>query len=312
MKLSDLQRFMRSLPPDFDPRDGQQRSYYLQQLSAQPGMLYQELEMDSEYADCHRDTSFADTNVELHSHSFYEIISCRTSADVEYLVGTERYRLRRGDVVLVPPGVSHRPLLPERMAAPYVRDVLWISEALMTHVGDRVSLSRPGLLRTEGTQFEELCRILSDAVEESQRRPSGWELSVVGLALHFLALLSRAMEDTVHLPIAAEKPALLEQAMSYIEKNLSRRITLEQMAKHLFVSTSTISQSFRKTLGISFYRYVTQRRLIAAKTLIEQNVTLEDVASRTGFQDYSGFYRAFKQEYGISPRQYRNLQQPDR
>ena len=250
--------------------------------------------------------------MELHSHSFYEIISCRTSADVEYLVGTERYRLRRGDVVLVPPGVSHRPLLPERMAAPYVRDVLWISEALMTHVGDRVFLSRPGLLRTEGTQFEELCRILSDAVEESQRRSSGWELSVVGLALHFLALLSRAMEDTVHLPIAAEKPALLEQAMSYIEKNLSRRITLEQMAKHLFVSTSTISQSFRKTLGISFYRYVTQRRLIAAKTLIEQNVTLEDVASRTGFQDYSGFYRAFKQEYGISPRQYRNLQQPDR
>lgn len=308
MKLSDLQRFMRSLPPNFDPKDAQQRREYLQLLSMEPGMLYQELEMDSDYADCHRDTSFAEAAVELHSHSFYEILCCRTNCGVEYLVGTERYRLRQGDVVIVPPGVSHRPLMPEQMTAPYVRDVLWISEALMTRAGDRIRLLCPGLLRTAGTRWEELGQILAEAVEESQRRLSGWELSVAGLALRFLALLSRAIEDMDNLPIAAEKPELLERAMSYIEKNLSEKITLEQAAKHLFVSASTISQCFRKALGISFYRYVTQRRLIAAKTLIERDMMLEDVAVRTGFQDYSGFYRAFKQEYGISPRQYRNRQ----
>ena len=57
------------------------------------------------------------------------------------------------------------------------------------------------------------------------------------------------------------------------------------------------------------YRYVTQRRLIAAKTLIEKGQRLEAVAAQTGFTDYSGFYRAFKQEFGISPRQYRVLQE---
>ena len=41
--------------------------------------------------------------------------------------------------------------------------------------------------------------------------------------------------------------------------------------------------------------------------LIEKGLLMENVAQQTGFGDYSGFYRAFKQEYGISPRQYRNL-----
>ena len=55
------------------------------------------------------------------------------------------------------------------------------------------------------------------------------------------------------------------------------------------------------------YRYVTQRRLIAGKTLIEKGLLMENEALQTGFRDHSGFYRAFKQEYGISPRQYRNM-----
>ena len=53
-----------------------------------------------------------------------------------------------------------------------------------------------------------------------------------------------------------------------------------------------------------FYRYM--------KPLIEKGIPLEDVCLQVGFSDYSGFYRAFRQEYGISPRQYRKVQDPGR
>ena len=62
-------------------------------------------------------------------------------------------------------------------------------------------------------------------------------------------------------------------------------------------------------MGVSFYRCVTQRRLIAAKALILDGHPLENVGQQVGFSDYSSFYRAFKQEYGIPPRQYRKLQE---
>ena len=62
-------------------------------------------------------------------------------------------------------------------------------------------------------------------------------------------------------------------------------------------------------MGLSLYHYITQRRLISAKNLISTGIPLEHVATQVGFSDYSTFYRAFKQEYGISPRQYRSLQE---
>ncbi|MBR6790820.1 MAG: helix-turn-helix domain-containing protein [Oscillospiraceae bacterium] len=109
--------------------------------------------------------------------------------------------------------------------------------------------------------------------------------------------------------LTALVPDLLERAMAYIEKNLSRKISLAETAQHFYVSESTVSQIFRKKMGVSFYRCVTQRRLIAAKRLIPEAHNMEEVAEQTGFSDYSSFYRAFKQEYGISPRQYRILQE---
>ena len=60
-------------------------------------------------------------------------------------------------------------------------------------------------------------------------------------------------------------------------------------------------------MGVSFYRCVTQRRLIAAKQLIAEGTILEHVGRQVGFSDYSTCYRAFKQEFGISPRRYRKM-----
>jgi AraC-like DNA-binding protein len=90
---------------------------------------------------------------------------------------------------------------------------------------------------------------------------------------------------------------------------LGRRITLDEAARHFFVSQSTITQLFRKKMGVSFYQCVTQRRLIAAKTLIARGIAMEAISEQVGLADYSAFYRAFKKEYGISPAQYRKMLQ---
>ena len=60
-------------------------------------------------------------------------------------------------------------------------------------------------------------------------------------------------------------------------------------------------------MGVSFYRFVTQRRLINSKIKIENGEVMEEIAIACGFNDYSAFYRAFKKQYGISPREYRTL-----
>ena len=131
----------------------------------------------------------------------------------------------------------------------------------------------------------------------------------LGNTMTILAHMRRAYIERSAGTMKAEKPELPDRIMDYIERNYARHITIDDLARRFYVSNSTISHLFKQKMGVSIYRYITQRRLIAAKTLIEKGTHLDAVAAQTGFADYSGFYRAFKQEYGISPRQYRNLQE---
>lgn len=315
MKLSELRRMTRV---QIRPKDSASYQRFLQsirEMGLDPDNLYQELEMESRFADTHRDASYSNSSVTLHSHTFCEVLYCCNTCGAEYLVGTERYRLQKGDIIIILPGVSHRPLLPENMTEPYIRYVLWISPDFISRFQqtfpDKELFQMTGtqLLRTAGTQWEYLGDMFRRGVEEAEKQDVGWEAVVAANTMALMVQLRRmVIQRTAHL-LKAEKPELLDQVLAYVEENLDRRITLSETAHHFYVSESTISQLFRKKMSVSFYRCVTQRRLIAAKSLIAENVPMEELSRQVGFADYSSFYRAFKQEYGISPRQYRKRQE---
>ena len=110
MKYSQMKRFL------MEHKDSMKPPY----ISTLDGILtaggeligYQELEMDSPYLDVHEDTSYTKDYVTLHSHEFYELLFCR-SGNLQYLIGNTRYQIRKNDIILVPPGTSHRPLFLE-------------------------------------------------------------------------------------------------------------------------------------------------------------------------------------------------------
>ena len=313
MKLSEIMKLSQNASNKSTGTYAANLSGELIKLGLDPGNFYQELEMESPFVDTHQDISYSNSNIHFHSHAFYEVICCRNTCDAEYLVNSERFKLQKGDIIFIPPGISHRPLLPETVTQPYSRDVLWISEGFMTSIlplFPNINLdtySKPGLFRTAGTRWEYICNLFRSGVTEFENGKECWEAIVCANAVTILAHLSRASFDIHAKPLKAEKPELLDQVLAYVEDHLSERLTLAEIAHRFYVSESTITQTFRKKMGVSFYRCVTQRRLISAKALIEQGHPMDSVAESVGFSDYSSFFRAFKQEYGISPRQYRKM-----
>lgn len=275
--------------------------------------FYQELEMDSPYVNTHRDVSYAPENLQLHSHSFFEIIYCE-SGNIQYLIADKRYRIHAGDIILVPPAISHRPIFYEEMTEPYSRIVIWISSDFLrglSSVCPEEILSRlysrdHFLLRTEGTSYKYLETYFKQGLKETTNAAPLWELSLYGNTAVLLTHLGRALLSLGNIfPI--EKREDIDKIITYIEKNYSNKITLEDTAKAFHISTSTLGKLFYSKLGISFYQFVTQRRLIHAKLQIEEGYSMEETALNCGFCDYSAFYRAFKKEYGISPREYKKL-----
>ena len=312
MKLSVLHDLSKRFSPPTTQEEMQKILETLREEGIDFQNFYQELEMSDPFVETHRDVSYSNSQLTLHSHTFYELLYCCNDCGAEYLVGADCYRMQKGDIVFVPPGISHRPLLPDHMAEPYERYVLWISQdfidrfAQLFSMGENMS-AYGTLLRTGNNKWELLGGYFRRGVWEAEHQAPGWQAAIVGNTITLLTLMSRSIQERTANLLKAEKPELLNEVMNYIELHLNEKITLEEVAKYFYVSVSTITQLFRQKMGTSFYRCVIQRRLIAAKVRIGEGEPLEDVSRAVGFADYSSFYRAFKKEYGITPRQYTQL-----
>ena len=235
MKLSELGRMLeeaagvegRELSPG--ERQAQLEKYRFRFVN-----IYQELEMSSRFVDTHRDVSQGGDGVQLHSHTFYEMIYC-TGGSTQYLLGTQRYRLRHGDIVLIPPGVSHRPLLAEKMADPYRRCVVWFSQEYVESVRpmwpELLKNQRFGVLRTANTRWEGMAKLFEAGCGEAARGAPGWQAVVCATTLELLVNIARALEDVDRPTPPAEVPDLFDRLNLFIEEHLAQDVTLEKIGR---------------------------------------------------------------------------------
>ena len=85
-------------------------------------------------------------------------------------------------------------------------------------------------------------------------------------------------------------------------------LSLETLAEVFYASKYHIAHVFKDNIGLSIHQYITKKRLNLCQEAISGGMSITDSYQRFGFGDYSSFYRAFKKEYGISPKDYRDMQ----
>lgn len=274
--------------------------------------VHQELEMSSDYVEILEDVSDTKDCVDLHNHTFFEMLFCR-SGSLQYMLGNTRYQLKKNSIVCIPPGVSHRPLYLEQLTEPYRRMVIWMSHTLYESCLDVLqSDSTPSTQSILSSNVFLLSGSILYQVEEIYEKMmqipehfSGAELYRIGLATQLLALFHQYLNSHEVNPMPPEKAILSDEIIQYIDSHLADPLRIQSIANHFLISESSISQLFKKQMNLSLYRYITQRRLIEAKNLIHKGISLKKLPELCGFSDYSTFYKAFVKQYGLSPKEYK-------
>ncbi len=313
MKISFLLDLQSKFKASATEEDFYNAIEYIKSLGININNLYQELEMSSSYANLHKDISYKKTNISVHSHSFYEIIFCRSSDRVKYFVGSKQYKLTPGDIIVVAPGVSHRPILPDDMQYPYERDILWVSPDFMNQVLELFESTKPNviknvlLLRTKGTSWGYIGDYFADGVKETLSQKEGHDKIITAHAILIISHIFRAAYEMGDQNFVPEKPTMINSLVEYVEKHLEEKLTLDEVAARFYISRGTVNKLFRQSMDSTFYKFLTQRRLILAKSLIKEGLSMEEISVKCGFSDYSTFYKLFKKEFGISPREFTKI-----
>ena len=130
----------------------------------------------------------------------------------------------------------------------------------------------------------------------------GGDLTALGQLID--AVTSHTGFNPPHLSVAAR------QAMAFIQQHYAERLSREQIAHAAGVSESYLTQVFQNELGVTPWVYLTRYRIAnACQRLRERNDAITDVAIAVGFDDPGYFSKVFRQEVGVSPREYRNQSQ---
>ena len=253
--------------------------------------------------------------VKDHTHNYYEFYFF-LNGNVSIWIEDKSYALKPGDMILIPPRVHHHPDIfdPD---VPYQRFVFWISKEYCNHLMElspdyvylmqHVKISHEYIYHFDVIDFNTIQSKIFKLIEELHSERFGKGVKVSQCVNDLIFHLNRSIYEMEHPVSQREEKSLCQNLISYIEGHLDEELTLDSLAQHFYVSKYHIAHIFKANLGLSIHQYILKKRLAMCRDSIIGHTEISEAYSLCGFKDYSSFYRSFKKEYGMSPKEYKEI-----
>lgn len=252
-------------------------------------------------------------SVKNHSHDYYEFYFF-LSGNAVITINERDYPIKKGNMALIPPHTIHRLKVMDHVN-PYQRFVFWIAkdyvDLMIQHspstslIFEAVEGENPSyLFYFDLFEFNSLQSKLLEIIEENHQDHFGKQEKINNCINSLLLDFSRKVYNLNNQKVEPVKP-LFVNVLEYIDRHLDDDLSLDAIAKHFYVSKYHLSHVFKDNMGISLHQYILKKRLKVVSSAIIGNKDISSVYAQYGFKDYSSFYRAFKNEFGMSPKQYK-------
>lgn len=224
-------------------------------------------------------------------HMFHEIIYY-LGGGAEF-ISEELHMALKPETLIFIPRESYHQMVIHGDPQGYYRCLLQFSETALP-VG--VPLDCPGIRAWAAD--EELRYLMGKLMAACDRGEDGpVPGAVLILLLHALGSKKELTDKADH------QSELIRRATEYINRNIHRRICLEEVAAECSVSISTLCHGFKREMNIPIHKFIVKKRLVSAYHRIASGQSATAAAIDCGFRDYSGFYKQYKKLFGVSPSQ---------
>jgi len=111
--------------------------------------------------------------------------------------------------------------------------------------------------------------------------------------------------NAVHAFSTRKYSVIVKNAVNYIDLNLEKPLTLQQIAADFFVNPSHLSRKFKQEVQMTMMDYINQKRVEESKLHLQRGkISITDIAFMVGFNDLNYFTRVFKKYTSMTPSQY--------
>lgn len=248
-----------------------------------------------------------ENKINYHYHEFCKLVML-VSGKGFYTVDGQRYLLQPGDTVIVGSRCVHCPEIENDSV--YERIIIYIAPEFLQREssgdcelqeifsGQHGHILRPG---EAGSR-----KVFSMAAELERELSSGGygrEILSATALLRLLVQIGKLQrrEDIPNpKPVNPENPRVLG-LMKYIDENLAEDVDIDSLAESFYISKYHMMRQFRKETGLTIHNYLSQRRLLHARDLMEKGMRATEACYRSGFRSYSSFTRSYAKLFGTTP-----------
>lgn len=244
----------------------------------------------------------------LHKHSDIEIVLCMKSG-YRVTIGETVYNITKGDILFIPSSSVHAVQSIGKHAAMFVF-LFDLSVVSFLHTGDigNSLLSQPIYL-TSDRDSEKYNLLYSSFFYIITQYFSDGAMSEFAINSALLSIIC-VLGNNSGQPLTPSDRKIegydrFATLLSYIDMHCNENLTLDQISSKAGFSKYHFDRVFKKYTGVTYYEYLSGKRIQSAKDMLQTNMSVSEIANKTGFNSLTSFSRAFKKVTGCSPSDYR-------
>ena len=232
---------------------------------------------------------------DYHYHDFHKIIVF-LSGKVTYHIEGKAYHLKPRDILLVSQGAIHKPEIDPTV--PYDRYIFWIrndiSHQELNTCFQKANDRSFNLVRADSVLQERLRDLLPEIEQTLRNEHFGDEALKEALFTQFMVYINRIFLQTSTSPDkkSYSSDSQVEQLLKYINRNLTEDLSIDQLAERFYFSKYHMMRKFKSETGYTIHSYITSKRLLLARSLINQGTPVIKASEKSGFRDYTTFVRS--------------------
>ena len=246
-----------------------------------------------------------------HTHNAIEIYLNMTPLP-NMLLGSNVMPLKENTLLIIPSYCVHQ--FTQLMDKEYERYIVTVSASWLEHFTVEnprykylTDTKHPLITELDDEQKSRLINRIQDFLK-SERNNTFLEMSVFFDILRIVDELSHTAQ-TDNALISREHITgtrkTVKAVIEYIDAHITENLRLADIADKFFLTPNHISRIFKQYTNIQISNYITLQRMTMAKQLFREGYTVSEAQALTGYASYEHFFRTFKKNVGMTPKEYR-------